>query len=118
MPCRSHCTHPIRSKEESACAQAYDPRFGARPLRRWLEHNEVTELSRQVISGALPENSVVTVDDAGPSAPQRLKYTVTPGEPTPSSNGNGTASSAGKRGRVALDFPANSDLDDEDMLDQ
>lgn len=42
--------------------EAYDPRFGARPLRRWLEHQVVTELSRLIVSGSLQEGGSVTVD--------------------------------------------------------
>lgn len=32
-------------------AQAYDQRYGARPLRRWLEHSIVTPLSRMIVGG-------------------------------------------------------------------
>jgi ATP-dependent Clp protease ATP-binding subunit ClpB len=45
---------------------AYDPVYGARPLRRYLEKKVVTELSRLVLSGRLPEHSAVTVI-AGPN---------------------------------------------------
>ena len=45
-----------------AVKEAYDPHFGARPLRRWLEHTIVTHLSRMVVSGDLPDDSIVTVD--------------------------------------------------------
>lgn len=40
--------------------QAYDPDYGARPIKRWIERHIVTEISRLIISGALPEDSVVT----------------------------------------------------------
>jgi hypothetical protein len=33
-------------------AQSYDHLYGARPLRRWLEHSIITPLSRMIISGA------------------------------------------------------------------
>lgn len=61
---------------------AYDPEYGARPLRRWMEHTIVTELSRMIVSGRLPENSDVLVDvdtalDDGATS-ERLVYTVTP----------------------------------------
>ena len=42
--------------------EAYDPRYGARPLRRWLEHQVVTELSRLVVSGSLQEGGTVAID--------------------------------------------------------
>ncbi len=38
--------------------------FGARPLRRWLEQIVITDLSRMVIAGDLPENSDVVCDAA------------------------------------------------------
>ena len=41
---------------------AYDVRFGARPLRRWLEQHVVTALSRMIISGELQEGGSVLVD--------------------------------------------------------
>ena len=98
--------------------QAYDPRFGARPLRRWLEHNVVTELSRMVIGGSLPDNSIVTVDDAGAGAPQRLSYSVKPGEAPATSNGNSAnrTGNGGKRGRMAMDYAADDDDDEEEEM--
>lgn len=36
-----------------AVAQSYDHLYGARPLRRWLEHSIITPLSRMIITGAL-----------------------------------------------------------------
>eukprot|EP00760_Papus_ankaliazontas_P012569 PhM_4_TR15394/c0_g1_i1/m.53669/K03695/clpB; ATP-dependent Clp protease ATP-binding subunit ClpB len=41
--------------------QAYDPDFGARPLKRWLDKYVVTELSRMIISSDLPDESDVAV---------------------------------------------------------
>ena len=46
----------------AAVRQSWEPSYGARPLRRWLEHNIITDLSRMLISGELSENSLVTVD--------------------------------------------------------
>ena len=34
-----------------AVAESYDHVYGARPLRRWLEHRVITPLSRMIISG-------------------------------------------------------------------
>jgi ATP-dependent Clp protease ATP-binding subunit ClpB len=45
-----------------AVEQSYDLAFGARPLRRWLEHSIITPLSKMIISGELTEDSLVTVD--------------------------------------------------------
>ncbi|KAI9092118.1 P-loop containing nucleoside triphosphate hydrolase protein [Phlyctochytrium arcticum] len=47
---------------------AYDPLYGARPLRRYLERILVTKISRMLISGTLQEYSeafVETVEEAG-----------------------------------------------------
>lgn len=43
-------------------SQAYDPVYGARPLKRFLEKNVVTQLSRLIISGELQDHSQVIVD--------------------------------------------------------
>jgi ATP-dependent Clp protease ATP-binding subunit ClpB len=44
-----------------AVQQSYDPLYGARPLRRWLEQNIITDLSRMIVAGHLQENSKVIV---------------------------------------------------------
>lgn len=41
---------------------AYDPVYGARPLRRYLEKKVVTELSKMLLMGALVDHSVVSID--------------------------------------------------------
>nr|QJD20805.1 casein lytic proteinase/heat shock protein [Ziziphus nummularia] len=46
-------------------AESYDPVYGARPIRRWLEKRVVTELSRMIVREEIDENSTVYVD-AGP----------------------------------------------------
>ncbi|PNH09466.1 Chaperone protein ClpB1 [Tetrabaena socialis] len=45
-----------------AVRQSYDPTYGARPLRRWLEQAVITTLSRMIVSGELPDSSDVVVD--------------------------------------------------------
>lgn len=42
--------------------QSYDPDYGARPIKRWVERNVVTEISRLIIQGVLPDNSSITVN--------------------------------------------------------
>jgi ATP-dependent Clp protease ATP-binding subunit ClpB len=42
--------------------EAYDPVYGARPLRRYLQHNLETRLARELIRGTLQEGAKVTVD--------------------------------------------------------
>ncbi len=48
---------------------AYDPAYGARPLKRWMQHNLETKLARAVISGEIRDGwkILVTVknDEAG-----------------------------------------------------
>ncbi|KAL8143930.1 hypothetical protein V2J09_016962 [Rumex salicifolius] len=43
-------------------AESYDPVYGARPIRRWLERKVVTELSRMLIRDLIDENSTVYID--------------------------------------------------------
>ena len=44
---------------------AYDPIYGARPLRRYLEKHIVTALSKLIISGSLLDHSVVHISAKG-----------------------------------------------------
>ncbi len=46
-----HSIPPADAALDYAVAQAYDQRYGARPLRRWLEHSIVTPLSRMIVGG-------------------------------------------------------------------
>jgi ATP-dependent Clp protease ATP-binding subunit ClpB len=41
--------------------QAYDPAFGARPLRRYLEKNLVTMISKGIFAGQIPNHSLIRV---------------------------------------------------------
>ncbi|GMH21550.1 hypothetical protein Nepgr_023392 [Nepenthes gracilis] len=43
-------------------AESYDPVYGARPIRRWLERKVVTELSKLLVRGEIDENSTVYID--------------------------------------------------------
>jgi len=40
---------------------AYDPLYGARPLRRYIEKNVVTQISKEIIMGNLPEHSMLHI---------------------------------------------------------
>lgn len=42
-------------------AAGYDPAYGARPLRRLVEKTVLTEVSRLLLRGVVPDNSIVTV---------------------------------------------------------
>ena len=52
--------------------ESYDPLYGARPLRRYLEKNIGTELSRMLIRGTVNERQTVVITAMGDS----LAYTV------------------------------------------
>ena len=42
----------------------YDPEFGARPVRRVIQHTVLNELSKSILSGAVDRSSVITIDAA------------------------------------------------------
>ena len=46
-------------------AAAYDPLYGARPLRRYLQHTVETLISRQIIAGTVLPGQTLTVDEDG-----------------------------------------------------
>jgi ATP-dependent Clp protease ATP-binding subunit ClpB len=48
--------------KEYIAREGYDPVYGARPLKRFLQRHLETALSRKILAGAIPENSRVTVD--------------------------------------------------------
>ena len=52
--------------------EAYDPSYGARPLKRFIQKDIETNLSKMILSGQIPENSTVTLD----SNDNKLIYTV------------------------------------------
>ncbi|KAE8785468.1 hypothetical protein D1007_40816 [Hordeum vulgare] len=43
---------------------AYDPVYGARPIRRWIEKRVVTQLSKMLIQEEIDENCMVYIDAA------------------------------------------------------
>ncbi|GBG00245.1 chaperone [Raphidocelis subcapitata] len=101
---------------EYAVAASYEPAYGARPLRRWLEHHIITDLSKMIIAGTLPDSSTVTVGyDAAAGG---LTYGVE-AKPLPA---GGAEPRAGKRPinldpmGYMVDEPS-SDEDDEEMRD-
>ena len=56
-----------------AAAESFDPAFGARPLRRWLERRVVTDLSYKIVAGKVGEGCKVAVA----AQEGRLTYEVT-----------------------------------------
>ncbi len=45
-----------------AAQAGYDPVFGARPLKRYLQHELETRLGREIIAGQITDGSTITVD--------------------------------------------------------
>ena len=42
--------------------QSYDPQYGARPLRRYVQHTVETMLSKRILRGDITPGQTVTVD--------------------------------------------------------
>jgi ATP-dependent Clp protease ATP-binding subunit ClpB len=53
---------------------AYDPVFGARPVKRYIQKHVETDLGRKIIRGEVPDGSAVRLVLAG----DRLDFKVTP----------------------------------------
>ncbi|KAJ3398103.1 hypothetical protein CcCBS67573_g06630 [Chytriomyces confervae] len=47
---------------DAILAASYNPHYGARPLRRYLERKVVTQLSRMLVSGELSDYSCATIE--------------------------------------------------------
>ena len=48
--------------KEEIIASAYDPIYGARPLRRYLQHTVETLISKEIIADQVEPGSRITVD--------------------------------------------------------
>ncbi len=48
-----------------AARAGYDPVYGARPLKRFLQHELETRIGRAIVAGEVAENALVRVDAAG-----------------------------------------------------
>ncbi|KAL2935461.1 Chaperone protein ClpB1 [Bienertia sinuspersici] len=75
-------------------SESYDPVYGARPIRRWLEKKVVTELSKMLIRGEIDENSTVFVD----SGMDGLAYRV-------DKNGGMVDAATGQKADVLIQVP-------------
>lgn len=96
-----------------AAKESFDHMYGARPLRRWLEHNIITTLSRMIIGGDLPDDSKVTVGvDAN-----GLTFSVKPDEAAAAAR---AAMSGASVKRAKLDNMINNTEwdEDEDLMDE
>ena len=52
--------------------EAYDPAYGARPLKRFVQKDIETNLSKMILSNEVPENSTVVLDSDG----EKLIYNI------------------------------------------
>ncbi|KAJ1936854.1 hypothetical protein FBU59_004925, partial [Linderina macrospora] len=57
--------------------ESYDPLYGARPIRRFLEKNLVTAISKEIIRGSLPDHSVINITHVD-GLPEDFVFTVDP----------------------------------------
>ena len=56
-----HCELTPEAKQFIIDA-AYDPQFGARPLRRYVQHTVETLLAKKILEGSVQPGSTITVD--------------------------------------------------------
>ncbi len=62
------------------CREGYDPAFGARPLKRTIQRRVVDVLSRQLLSGTIPEGSTV-IGEVTEKAPDEIVFRLAPPRP-------------------------------------
>jgi ATP-dependent Clp protease ATP-binding subunit ClpB len=43
-------------------AEGYDPQFGARPLKRVIQHEVENRIARAILDGSVHEGSVINID--------------------------------------------------------
>eukprot|EP00887_Chlorella_sp_A99_P002690 scaffold6.g2690.t1 len=112
-PCAAR---PADAALDFAVDQSYDHAFGARPLRRWLEHNVVTPLSRMIITGELTEDSKVTADHKAGAA--EMSFKVVRDEAAAAARAEAARAAAGntlKKMRLAPGDDLEDDEFDDDM---
>ena len=63
--------------------RGYDPVYGARPLKRFLQKQVETRLARVLIAGEIGEGSVVTFDLEGDALNMSTKMAVEPNDSEP-----------------------------------
>lgn len=91
---------------------SYDPAFGARPIRRFLEKQVGTSLSRMLIKAEIPDHSIIHID--GDEKKGELHYRVEKGNPVPGRK------SSQESAKVPSSTPKIEDMDcddDDDDLD-
>ena len=106
----------LPSALDHAIAQAYDPAYGARPLRRWLEHAVVTPLSRMIVAGELRDDSIVTIECRDPE--RGLDFHAVPDTQAAAARAaaaKNRGGNAAKKLRVAVDDMETDEDDDDDF---
>ncbi|XP_042391296.1 chaperone protein ClpB1-like [Zingiber officinale] len=88
-------------------SESYDPIYGARPIRRWLEKKVVTHMSKMLIQGEIDENSTVYID-AVPGK-KELSYKV-------EKNGGLVNAETGQKSDILIELPANGNLTSDASL--
>ena len=94
-------------------SEAFDHAFGARPLRRYLEHNIVTALSRMIVSGDLPDDSIVNVGVKG----DELTFQVKPDEAAIAARASAHHNAKRSRVETMLNNSEWDEEDEEDLMD-
>ena len=89
---------------------AYDPAYGARPLRRWVEQHIVTTLSKMIIKGELMDNSIVSISEGRNG---ELAYAVE-AKPEPMDEDVAGAQPKTKKGKFTL-HPTSSRASDDSV---
>ena len=51
-----------KAAKDAIVEAAYDPQYGARPLRRYVQHTVETMLSKRLLKGDITPGQTVTVD--------------------------------------------------------
>ena len=64
-------------------AEGYDPLYGARPVRRAIQHRVETPVARMIVGGALPAGATVRVGAAGGAIEVAVGAGTAAGEPVP-----------------------------------
>ena len=99
-----------------AVSHAYDPAYGARPLRRWMEQKVVTQLSRMVVGGDLPDNSNVEVGLA--EGGRDFDYRVWPKPAAEAGGGNGSGAATEALLKKARMYSVEHPDEGEDSMDE
>ncbi|KAJ1561546.1 hypothetical protein HK405_003580 [Cladochytrium tenue] len=91
---------------DAVLAAAYDPRYGARPIRRHLESRLVTRLSRMLVAGQLPDNSLATAETVADRRRRHSEEGAASSRPT----------SPAKRSRVEDEGFVDESMADDEIL--